>query len=121
MAEGIYAPDGTFIPFSGVDLGTELATRQNAGLTLGEITGWLDVLPDPDPVLRKRHDDASILGDLSADDQVTTTMLARKNRALNCPHFSFRAGAPEGESPTPEAEELYRRFRQDLELSLIHI
>ena len=76
MAEGIYAPDGTFIPFSGVDLGTELATRQNAGLTLGEITGWLDVLPDPDPVLRKRHDDASILGDLSADDQVTTTILS---------------------------------------------
>lgn len=115
MVEGIYAPDGTLVPFSSADLGTELATRQNAGLTLGEITGWLDVLPDPDPVLRKRHDDASILGDLSADDQVTTTMLARKNRVLNCPHFSFRAGAPEGESPTPEAEELYRRFRSDLE------
>lgn len=49
MAEGIYAPDGTLVPFSSADLGTELATRQNAGLTLGEITGWLDVLPDPDP------------------------------------------------------------------------
>ncbi len=53
--------------------------------------------------------------DLSADDQVTTAMLSRKNRVLNCPHFSLRAGAVEGEEPTPEAEELFRRFRQDLE------
>lgn len=115
MAEGIYAPDGTFIPFNAADLGTELATRQNAGLALGEVAGWLDVLPDPDPVLRKRRDEASVLAELSADDQVTTTMLARKNRVLNCPHFSFRAGAPEGGSPAPEAERLYQRFRQDLE------
>jgi hypothetical protein len=55
------------------------------------------------------------LRELSADDQVTTAMLSRKNRVLNCPHFSLRAGAPEGEQPTPEAEELHRRFMRDLE------
>ena len=115
MAEGIYAPDGTLIPFSGADLSTELATRQNAGVFFGELEGWLNTLPDPDPVLRKRGDDAAILRELTADDQVTTAMLSRKNRVLNCPHFAFRAGAPEGETPTPEAEELHRRFMRDLE------
>lgn len=115
MADGIYLPDGTFQPFHPEELQTELATRENAGLTLGVMEGWLNVLPDPDPILRKRGDDASVLADLSADDQVTTAMLARKNRVLNCPHFTFRAGAPEGETPTPEAEELYRRFSRDLE------
>lgn len=115
MAEGIYTPDGTLIPFNRADLGTELATRQNAGVFFGELDGWLNALPDPDPVLRKRGDDAGILRELSADDQVTTAMLSRKNRVLNCPHFSFRAGAAEGDTPTPEAEELHRRFLLDLE------
>lgn len=58
-----------------------------------------------------------MLAELSADDQVTTAMLSRKNRVLNCPHFAFRPGAPDGETATPEAENLYRRFTQDLERS----
>ena len=115
MADGLFMPDGTFQPFSGAELSTELATRQSAGVFFGELDGWLNTLPDPDPVLRKRGDDAVILRELSADDQVTTAMLSRKNRVLNCPHFSIRAGAPEGETPTPEAEELHRRFMRDLE------
>lgn len=115
MPSGIFRADGTFQPFRAAELGTELATRQNAGLALGDLEGWLNLLPDPDPVLRKRGDEASVLADLSADDQVTTAMLSRKNRVLNCPHFTFRAGAPEGETPSPEAEALHRRFAQDLE------
>lgn len=115
MAKGIYAPDGTLIPFNSTYLSTELATRQNAGVTLGELEGWLNVLPDPDPVLRKRGDDVSVLAELSADDQVTTAMLSRKNRVLNCPDFTLRAGAPDGETATPEAENLYQRFARDLE------
>lgn len=79
------------------------------------LESWLDVLPDPDPVLRKRGDDARVLADLCADDQVTTAMLSRKNRVLNCPHLTFRAGAPDGEKATPEAEELFSRFERDLE------
>lgn len=115
MADGLFMPDGTFQPFSSVELSTELATRQNAGVCFGELEGWLSTLPDPDPVLRRRGDDARVLQELSADDQVTTAMLSRKNRVLNCPHLTFRAGAPEGGTPSPEAEELHRRFMQDLE------
>lgn len=115
MADGLFLPDGTFLSFSAAELATELATRQNAGVTLGELEGWLNTLPDPDPVLRKRGEDAEVLEDLSADDQVTTAMLSRKNRVLNCPDFTLRAGAPDGGTATPEAEELYRRFVRDLE------
>lgn len=68
MADGLFLPDGTFLPFSTAELATELATRQNAGVTLGELEGWLNTLPDPDPVLRKRGEDAEVLEDLSADD-----------------------------------------------------
>lgn len=115
MADGLFMPDGSFRPFSAAELSTELATRQNAGVYYAELEGWLSTLPDPDPVLRKRGDEATVLRDLSADDQVATAMLSRKNRVLNCPYFNLRAGAVEGEEPTPEAEELFRRFRQDLE------
>lgn len=115
MADGLYLEDGSFLPFKGEDLTTELATRENAGAWLSGVGLWLDQLPDPDPVLRKRGDDAAILAELSADDQVTVAMLSRKNRVLNCPHYGFRAGAPDGEQATPEADELYRRFAKDLE------
>lgn len=115
MADGLFLLDGTFHSFSAAELSTELATRSDAGVLFGELEGWLSTLPDPDPVLRKRGDDAAILRELSADEQVTTAMLSRKNRVLNCPHFAFRAGSPEGETPTPQAEDLHRRFMTDLE------
>ena len=36
MADGLFLPDGTFLSFSAAELTTQLATRQNAGVTLGE-------------------------------------------------------------------------------------
>ena len=115
MADGLFLPDGTFRPFSVESLTTELATRQNAGLFLGDVGGWLMQLPDPDPVLRKRGEDAEVLGELVADDQVTAAMLARKYRVLNCPHYGFRAGAPDGEQPDAKATLVYERLMADLE------
>lgn len=115
MANGIYLPDGTFQPFSAESLTSEVATRHNAGLTLGAAEGWLATLPDPDPILRKRGDDAAVLDELLADDQVTMAVLARKNRVLNCPHFVLRAGAADGEKPSPKAQMLYDFFMRDLE------
>lgn len=115
MAKGLYRADGTFQPFDAASLATELATRQNAGITFGELESWLNILPDPDPVLRKRGDDSSVLADLSADDQVSTAMLSRKNRVLNCPDFTLRPGSPDGEEPTAQAKKLYENFTSDLE------
>lgn len=115
MADGLFLPDGTFRPFAVESLTTELATRQNAGLFLGDVGGWLMQLPDPDPVLRKRGEDAEVLMELAADEQVTAAMLARKYRVLNCPHYSFRAGAPDGEQPDAKATLVYERLMADLE------
>ena len=115
MADGLFMPDGSFVPFSAADLGTELATRQNAGVFFGELDGWLNTLPDPDPVLRKRGDDAEALRELSADDQVTTAVRLSGVMAAIKTAMRDAAGAPEGEQPTLEAEELHRRFMQDLE------
>jgi phage gp29-like protein len=114
-AKGIYLPNGEFMPFRMESLTTEIATRQNAGATLADMGQWLDQLPDPDPILRKRGDDARILAELYTDDQVTTATLARKNRVLNAPEYGFRPGGPDGEPVTPEAQNVYDRLSQDLE------
>lgn len=53
-------------------------------------------MPDPDPVLCKWDKDAEMLDDPSADDHVSTAMLSRKKRVLDCPDFTLRAGAPDG-------------------------
>jgi phage gp29-like protein len=113
--KGIYLPNGDFMPFRMESLTTEIATRQNAGATLADMGQWLDRLPDPDPILRKRGDDARILAELYADDQVTMATLARKNRVLNAPEYGFRPGGPDGEPVTPEAQNVYDRLSQDLE------
>ena len=115
MADGLFLPDGTFRPFSVESLTTELATRQNAGLFLGDVGGWLMQLPDPDPVLRRRAEDAQVLGELVADDQVTTAMLARKYRVQNCSHYGFRAGAPDGKEADAKARLVCERLMADLE------
>ena len=113
--KGIYLPNGTFQPFTFESLTSEIATRQNAGATLADMGLWLDQLPDPDPILRKRAEDARVLAELSADDQVTTAMLSRKNRVLNAPQYGYRPGAPDGEQVAKEAQEVYDRLAQDLE------
>ena len=59
--KGIYLPNGDFLPFKFESLTSEIATRQNAGATLADMGLWLDQLPDPDPILRKRGDDARVL------------------------------------------------------------
>lgn len=46
MANGLSLPDGTFQPFRAEDMSTQLATRQNVGITLGDLGGWLDVLSE---------------------------------------------------------------------------
>jgi len=114
--KGLYRANGEFVPFNTESLSTEIATRQNAGAAWGDLGQlWLDQLPDPDPILRKRGDDARVLAELSADDQVTTAMLSRKNRVLNVTQYGFRPGGPDGEKPTPEAQSLYEQLAQDLE------
>jgi phage gp29-like protein len=110
---GLYRPDGSFQPFDAESLTSELATRQTAGEIFSFAAGGLGLLPDPDPVLRARGDDAAVLADLAADDQVTTGMLNRQNRVLNRRDYAFAAGADGKDEADGPARALCERLLRD--------
>lgn len=112
---GLYLADGSFKPFDAEALTTELATRERAGDFLALAGGFLGVLPDPDPILRARGEDAAVLADIAADDQVTTAMLSRKYRVLNRRDYDISPGQPKGGAADPDAELLCDQLTQDME------
>ncbi len=78
----------------------------------------VDILPDPDPVLRTRGDDARVLKDLAADDQVTMAMQLRKRKVTNKTGYDYKPGQPfAGDSPGREAA----RLCDDLTLDLTNV
>jgi len=101
--------DSRGLPYS---LKDPVATRENAGEYIADFLG---VLPDPDPILRKLGEDARVLADLEADDQVTAITMARKNRVLNRQDYWFKPGKLKDESPTEPAKILCDRLVKDLE------
>lgn len=117
MAPGIYDAKGRWIEFGeNVDhasLTTEIATTAAVGEM--DVGGMLAGMPDPDPVLRKRGDDARVLEDLTADDQVITAMQNRKLRVLNRPDYDFKPGLLPGKEATAQAENLCEALTTDLE------
>lgn len=111
----LYMPDGSFRPFDAQSLTTELATRQRAGDLFSFAANALGVLPDPDPILRARGDDAQILADLAADEQVATAMLSRKYRVLNQQGYAFSPGMADKSEPDEAARLLCHRLIRDME------
>ena len=90
-------------------LATEFATFTTATGSSSEI------LPDPDPVLRKRGDDAKVLDALAADDQVTMAMQLRKRKVTNKGDYDYSPGQPEkGVSATKKAVDLCKGLTMDL-------
>ncbi len=74
-----------------------------------------DIMPDPDPVLRKRGDEAKVLEALEADDQVTTLMQLRKRKVTNKRDYDYTPGQPsKGEPPKKTAIELCSNLTRDL-------
>ncbi len=112
MGKGLWINDREFLEFgesaaSSALLG-EVAVRDSW-------TGFLGVLPDPDPVLRKSGEDVRALADLSADWKVASSIQGRKLKTLNNKNFRFVPGhAPDAE-PTPEAARLCDELVADLE------
>lgn len=95
------------------ELFEELATRERAG---GLDPGlWLGSMPDPDPVLRKRGEYATVLDELTADEQVCTAMQQRKLQTLLRGDYDFSPGRFRGEQATAEAEALCKALVTDLE------
>lgn len=90
-------------------LGAELASFSTA---TGQI---MQILPDPDPVLRKRGDDAKVLADLIADDQVTMAMQLRKRKVQTKGSYDYSPGQPDrGDEPTKGADALCAALTRDL-------
>lgn len=95
------------------ELYSEIATRAAAQGFSG--LDFLAVLPDPDPILRKKSEYASVLEDLTADDQVCASIQQRKLKTLLKGDYTFSPGAETGEPPTSEAERLCDALSKDLE------
>lgn len=112
---GIWGPKGQWIEFGEIDnksLTSEFATAAAVG---EEVGSFLSYLPDPDPVLRKRGDDAKVLEDLTADDQVMTAMQNRKLRMLNQSDYDFKPGVLPGKEASSQATALCESLTKDLE------
>lgn len=114
-ATGLYAPNGDFISFSSVrtsQLSGEFATTAKA---LGyDPASWLGLMPDPDPVLRKRGDDASVLEELQGDDEISTALEKRILRTQNKGSYSYNPGHGEGEEPGELAVTACKMLERDL-------
>lgn len=112
MSQGIYLADGSFQPFSKQDLMVEIASRNNASFLSYE---WFGQLPDPDPVLRKKGDDARVLQELLADDQVTLAVTSRKNRVLRSKEYGFSIASLDGKNSDEKTKLIYEKLISDFE------
>ncbi|WP_291325267.1 DUF935 family protein [Desulfovibrio sp. UCD-KL4C] len=113
---GLFDSKGNFISFeaarASVQLGTEFATSSRAwGF---DPATWFGLMPDPDPILRKRGDDATILDELVGDDEVSTALEKRILRTQNKSNFTFNPGHAEGEEPTESSIAICKQLENDL-------
>jgi phage gp29-like protein len=112
----LYGPDNRPIDFSEIDrsgLLNEIATAATIG-GLG-LDSFLNFLPDPDPVLKKRGEDAKVLEDLTADDEVCSSIQNRKLRVLNNSDYDYKPGVLPGKEATKQAKRLNEDLTKDLE------
>lgn len=114
-ANGIFAPNGDFISFESEKksvMTREFATSYRAwGFDPATI---FTLMPDPDPVLRKRGEDAEILKELEGDDEVSIGIEKRTLRTQNKTNYTFNPGHAEGEEPTEQAVNVCKMLEHDL-------
>ncbi len=72
-----------------------------------------DLLPDPDPVLRKKGDDAQVLDALAADDQVVMAIQLRKRKVLVKGDYGFSAWQQDKGTPASKAAESIRKSLEE--------
>lgn len=73
------------------------------------------IMPDPDPVLQKRGDDARVLAALAADDQVTMAIQLRKRKVQTKGDYDYSPGQPDkGKEPDKRAVTLRDELTGDL-------
>jgi len=115
MSGGLWVSSTEFREFASSgreQLFGEIATREAAGW---DLAGFLGLLPDPDPILRARGDEANVLAELTADDQVCMAMQTRKIGTLLKSDYVLQPGKAGDEEPSREAQRLCKDFERDLE------
>ncbi|MGE4402838.1 MAG: DUF935 domain-containing protein [Desulfobulbus sp.] len=113
MASGLWVSLKKYINFGErsklKNLSEEIASRATAW----DYSAMIGLLPDPDPVLRKRGDGAEILEELTSDGKVLTAIQTRKLGSLKR-EYKFSPGTAEGKTDT-KAEQLCKDLVEDLE------
>lgn len=109
---GLWVSPTKFIDFAAPkrsSLTQEVASRSLAW----DYSAMIGLLPDPDPVLRKRGDGAEILEELTSDAKVLTAIQTRKLGSLKR-EYEFNPGSIDGQTDA-RAEQLCKDLSADLE------
>ena len=114
MSNGIWVSPTQFVDFADMvdksELTEEIASRQAAW----DWTGFMGLLPDPDPILRKLGNGAEILEGLTADGHLCSVIQSRKLGTLK-KEFNWEPGTIGEDKPTRQAKLLSARLAEDLE------
>lgn len=116
MSKGIWVSPTQFMDFSDTTpererLQEDIATRQAAW----DWSGFMGLLPDPDPILRKLGDGSEILESLTADGHLISVIQQRKLGTLK-KEFRWEAGLAPGEKKASrQATKLADNLTADLE------
>ena len=115
MTNGIWATPAEYISFADSDRRELLDELYTANTAQGFAPlGWLGLMPDPDPVLKKTGDGVSVLRDLTADDKVISSIQNRKLGTLKKKDFLYEPGRDEGQKETVESKTLCANLEKDL-------
>ncbi|MBT0666344.1 DUF935 family protein [Geobacter pelophilus] len=112
---GMWVSPSEYVEFSETpdesQLMTDIATRQAAW----DWSGFMGLLPDPDPILRKLGDGSEILESLTADGHLISVIQQRKLGTLK-KEYRFEAGLAPGETKASRrATQLSDGLNSDLE------
>ena len=113
MASGIYITPTQFVSFAETrntaSLKQEIASRSAAW----DYSGLVGLLPDPDPILKKRGDGVEILESLTGDGHLISVMQSRKLGVMK-QEFKFEAGLDDDGNTTSQSEQLCLDFNRDM-------
>ncbi|MFH2064976.1 MAG: DUF935 family protein [Pseudomonadota bacterium] len=119
MKNGLWTSPTEYLDFSE----TEIAERQalleemysGSSVSGFDPIGWLGLLPDPDPVLKKTGEGVEILRSLLADDKVISCIQNRKIGVLKKEDFLWEPGHEKGAEADARSKALCDALTQDLE------
>lgn len=119
MKDGLWITPTEFLDFSETEIAEKQALIEEmySGSSVSgfDPIGWLGLLPDPDPVLKKTGDGVGVLRSLMADDKVISCMQNRKLGVLKKEDFLWEAGHEKDKEADARSIALCDALKADLE------